>query len=411
METLQDRTIDPSTKLTRIAPDGREWVLYDTAQENDFLSWWLQTDYGQQLSTNGRSKVRWSAGSRSSEVWKHFDQVAELRSGRPKVICRSCLASLNHPHHKFHGTSAMGKHLKSKICRRSKRKVSFSAVTLSPVQEARAVFSPKSTFTKAHLEEQLVRTITSANLSFNITEEPAFRELLNLVHAESHILEFPTSRILHQRMRDMTTTYQESQLQDLPRDCNVSIALCCWKNPIGDNLMAVTAYYLDKEWRYREVLLGLEPLCDQKTELDPCDQVIELIREKGLLHRIFSVTIDHRVDDNLVLSLQKKFISSGGITAPQCFVRVPGTVQAIRLCLMRYIDNVTAVLGCATAENVQPVSYVNGWTDISDEEEIPRVLEKVYGPRSLGEKWLDLHLHIADPLICKIYQRDPTEAR
>jgi hypothetical protein len=152
MESLQNRTIDPPTKLTRFAPDGRDWVLYDTAQENDFLSWWLQTDYGQQLSTNGRSKVRWSAGSRSSEVWKHFDQVAELRSGRPKVICRSCLTSLNHPHHKFHGTSAMGKHLKSKIYRRSKRKVSFSAVTLSPVQEARAVFSPKSTFTKAQLE-------------------------------------------------------------------------------------------------------------------------------------------------------------------------------------------------------------------------------------------------------------------
>ena len=122
------------------------------------------------------------------------------------------------------------------------------------------------------------------------------------------------------------------------------------------------------------------------------------------------MTIDYRVDENLVLSLQKKFISSGGITAPQCFVRVPGTVQAIQLCLMRYIENVTAALGCATAENVQPLSYVNGWTEISDEE-IPRVLEKVYGPRPLGEKKIDLLMHIADSLICEIYQRDPTEAR
>jgi hypothetical protein len=280
----------------------------------------------------------------------------------------------------------MGKHLKSKVCRRSKRKVSFSAVALSPVQEARAVFSPKSTFTKAQLEEQLVRTITSANLSFSIIEEPAFRELLDLVHTDSHILEIPSSRILQQRMREMTTTYRESQLQDLPSDCHVSISLCCWKNAIGDHLMAVTAYFLDKEWRYREVLLGLEPLCNPKTELDPSDQVIELIRKKGLLHRIFSVTIDHRVDDNLVLSLQKKFISSGGITAPQCFVRVPGTVQVIQLCLMRYIKNVTAALGCATAEKVQPVSYVSGWAEMSDEEEMPRVLEKVYGPRPLGER-------------------------
>jgi hypothetical protein len=75
------------------------------------------------------------------------------------------------------------------------------------------------------------------------------------------------------------------------------------------------------------------------------------------------------------------------------------------------IDTVTAVLGCATAENVEPLSDVNGWTDISDEEEIPRVLEKVYGPSPHGEKKIDLLLHIADPLICRIYQRDPTEAR
>jgi hypothetical protein len=46
------------------------------------------------------------------------------------------------------------------------------------------------------------------------------------------------------------------------------------------------------------------------------------------------------------------------------------------------IDTVTAVLGCATAENVEPLSDVNGWTDISDEEEIPRVLEKI---RSFAE--------------------------
>jgi hypothetical protein len=45
MESLHNRTIDPPTKLTRFAPDGRDWVLYDTAQEDDFLSWWLQTNY------------------------------------------------------------------------------------------------------------------------------------------------------------------------------------------------------------------------------------------------------------------------------------------------------------------------------------------------------------------------------
>lgn len=115
--TPDDRPRSPSARLARFAPNHRDWVLYDAAQEDKFLSWWLETDYGQQLTRNGKHKFRWSVEWRSSKVWKHFDQVAELRSGRPKVVCRSCLTPLNYPHlphHKSHGTTTMGKHLKSK---------------------------------------------------------------------------------------------------------------------------------------------------------------------------------------------------------------------------------------------------------------------------------------------------------
>jgi hypothetical protein len=51
------------------------------------------------------------------------------------------------------------------------------------------------------------------------------------------------------------------------------------------------------------VLLGFELLCRPETGGDPCDQILGLIEEKGLLRRIFSVTIDYRVDENLMLPL------------------------------------------------------------------------------------------------------------
>ncbi|KAI3180037.1 hypothetical protein DTO027I6_10290 [Penicillium roqueforti] len=233
--TLEDRPRSTPAKLPRFAPGRRDWVLYDSDQEKEFLSWWLETEYGQQLTKNGKYKFRWSAESRSSKVWKHFDQVAELRSGRPKVVCRSCLTPLNHPHHprhKSHGTSTMGKHLKSNSCRRSKEEVSVSAVTPGPIQESRASFSPmRSRFTKAQFEGHLLRTITSAHLSFEVTEEPTFRELLDLVYSGPQALEVPSSKKLRHYMHDIVTTYQESQLQDLPGDSKVSIALCCWKGP------------------------------------------------------------------------------------------------------------------------------------------------------------------------------------
>ncbi|KAJ6174737.1 hypothetical protein N7485_005181 [Penicillium canescens] len=321
----------PSANLTRFAPDRRHWVLYETAQEHEFLSWWLETEYGQQLTKNGQYKFRWSTESRSSEVWRHFDQVAELRS---------------------------------------KEKVSVSAVTPGAIQEARAGFPPeRSRFTKAQLKEQLLRTITSANLPFGLTEEPTFRELLNLVYAGPQVLELPSSKQLRQHMHDVATTYQESQLQDLPGDSKVSIALCCWKSPLGWDFMAITAYYFDKEWSYREVLLGFELLCRPETGTDPGDQILALIGNKGLLGRIFSVTIDYRVDENLVLSLQEKLISSGGISRLQCFVGLPGIVQAIQLCLRRYIENITSSPERERVENVRAISHANGWTEPSDGEE------------------------------------------
>ncbi|KAJ9481012.1 hypothetical protein VN97_g12500 [Penicillium thymicola] len=362
--TLEDRPRGPPAKLTRLAPDRRDWVLYDTAQENKFLSWWLETDYGQQLTKNGKYNFRWSVESRSSKVWKHFDQVAELESGRPKVVCRSCLTPLNHPHHphhKSHGTSTMG-----------------------PIQAARANFPPiGSRLTKAQLKEQLLRTITSAKLSFEITEEPTFRELLDLVYAGPQALEIPSSKQLRQHMHDMVTTYEESQLQDLPGDSKVSIALCCWKSPLEQDFMAITAYYFDKKWCYREVLLGFELLCRPETGADPGDQILGLIEEKGLLRRIFSVTVDYRVDEKLVLSLQEKLTSSGGISSWQCFAGVPGTVQAIQLCLRRYIENITSSAEGERIGNVPAIPHVNGWADPSDGNEITRVLEKVTAIRAL----------------------------
>ncbi|KAJ5350258.1 hypothetical protein N7541_007985 [Penicillium brevicompactum] len=359
--TLEDRPRDPPANLTRFAPDRRDWVLYDTAQNNEFLLWWLETDYGRRLTKNGRYDFRWSVESRSSKAWKHFDQVAELRSGRPKVICRFCFTPLNHPHHphhKSHGTSTMGKHLKSKSCRRSVEKESVPAATPGPTQAALASFRPiGSRVTKTQLEEQLLRTITSAHLSFELMEKPTFRELLDLVYAGPQLLEIPSSKQLRQHMHDMVTTYQESQLQDLPGDSKVSIALCCWKSPLGQDFMAITAYYFDKQWSYREVLLGFELLCRPETGTDPGDQILGVIEEKGLLRRIFSVTIDYRVDENLVLSLQEKLL------------------QAIQLSLRRYIENITS--SPFGVENVGATSRANDWADPSDGKEITRVLRKI----------------------------------
>jgi hypothetical protein len=46
--------------------------------------------------------------------------------------------------------------------------------------------------------------------------------------------------------------------------------------------MAVTVYFLDKDWNYREMLLGFEPLHGPHTGNNLSDVLYQLLKERGL---------------------------------------------------------------------------------------------------------------------------------
>lgn len=123
----------------------------------EFLIWWAKTEYGQVLNSEGRSRIKWSIESHYAEVWRHFDQVADILTGRPKVICRTCLTLLDHPQHKKHGTSAMGKHQKSKSCRQGQKRTYRQTLTTNSIQKAfLGASSNCKKFTTLQLEERLL---------------------------------------------------------------------------------------------------------------------------------------------------------------------------------------------------------------------------------------------------------------
>lgn len=116
--------VPPPACLTRIGPDRRKvFVLYDRMMHNDWVDWWLQTDFG------SKSKINWDS-ARHSDVWNYYHQVAHNVDGIPKVMCQRCGAILEHPSTinpkavgrvQYHGTSTMQKHLKTAGCLRSKQ--------------------------------------------------------------------------------------------------------------------------------------------------------------------------------------------------------------------------------------------------------------------------------------------------
>lgn len=87
--------IPPS--LDRVGSDHRKlWILYKEMVHNDWVSWWLETDFGK------KSNIKWSS-SHSSPVWDNFHQVAHSSNGAPKVMCKRCGAILEHPYTEVEG--------------------------------------------------------------------------------------------------------------------------------------------------------------------------------------------------------------------------------------------------------------------------------------------------------------------
>lgn len=109
--------IPPS--LQRICLDrNNAYLVYSDMSKDDFVSWWLQTDFGKQ------KRIRWDARQQSN-VWKHFDQVAKTIDGVPKVMCKQCKKMLDHPQQHGNRTAAMLRHSKGIGCQRGSKSPSI----------------------------------------------------------------------------------------------------------------------------------------------------------------------------------------------------------------------------------------------------------------------------------------------
>lgn len=357
----------------------KNWILYQSALEREFLGWWEETEYGQKLNGDGQSQIKWSTESRHADVWKHFDQVADIDSGLPRVFCQACLTLLDHPQYKKNGTSAMSRHQKSNSCRKGKKRGSHQALISDSLQNHSLRESLSGhRVTAFQLEEQLLKTITCLRLPFQTVENPVFQRLLNLLYSGPGTLALPSAKTLRRRLRDAVTVQQESQLLDLPEDAKVSLALDCWTSPFQQAFMAITVYFIDKAWNYREMLLGFEPLHGPHTGINLSDVLHQLLKERKLLDRIFSVTTDNATNnETLIRALQEKLISTGAIGSRESIVRVPCMAHVIQLCLKQLLGHIRAAPKNKEVKTFWSDSQAIGLRDSANHGDVAHALAKV----------------------------------
>jgi hypothetical protein len=108
-------------------PFQLSYVLYNSDETDptmqtsrtQFVEWWLLTEFGSKKEL--QKSITWDTIQKRSDAWSSFDQVANARTGEPKVMCNRCQEVVVHPKFKRSGPSPMSNHLKSDSCSKARK--------------------------------------------------------------------------------------------------------------------------------------------------------------------------------------------------------------------------------------------------------------------------------------------------
>lgn len=142
--------------------------------------------------------------------------------------------------------------------------------------------------------------------------------------------------------------------------------------------MAITVYFIDKAWNYREMLLGFKPLHGPHTGINLSDILHQLLKERKLLDRIFSVTTDNATNnETLIRALQEKLISTGAIGSRESIIRVPYMAHMIQLCLKQLLGYIRAAPKNKEVKTFWSDSQAIGLRDSANHGDVAHALAKV----------------------------------
>ena len=119
--------------------------------------------------------------------------------------------------------------------------------------------------------------------------------------------------------------------------------------------MAVTGYFIDTDWNYRELLLGFEPLSGTHSGVNFSAVLLQLLQKYNLTDRVLTITTDNASNNNTLVASIQETVQSLNLGDNTAIVRVPCMAHVIQLSLKQ-------LLGQMKAEPKNNTTQVE-WTD------------------------------------------------
>ncbi|KAJ6001218.1 hypothetical protein N7481_001627 [Penicillium waksmanii] len=317
--------------LEHVGPQKKKiYVLWTDMVNDEFVAWWLKTEYGSQTKRNifeSRLLGAFSPGSCYSG-WIPA-----------KVMCRTCDHILSHPADRHRGTSSMNKHYSQGV---NCRKLAPRSQDIRRLIRNGAKPSQKGTFTQQAWIERVITFMTASRLPFQLVEHPQFRALIEMARLAPSFPEIPSAYMVRRQLQELVQERQNTLLRTLPMDAKLSIALDCWTSPFWQAFMAVTAYFLDKDWNYREILLGFEPLHGAHTGLYLSTVLLELLQKHRIEDRVLTATTDNASNNSTLVDSIRGTLQSLELPNHKPIIRMPCIAHVIQLSLKELLGRMEA---------------------------------------------------------------------
>jgi hypothetical protein len=244
-------------------------------------------------------------------------------------------------------------------------------------RQARYTPATRKIFDIAQWECKQVTLIAKSSLPFQFLAHQDFIDLVaeaQLCPSKPVLLSPKTAR---RRLQMMVKEGQQKVLSALPDGAKLSIALDCWTSPFHQAFMAVTGYFVDCDWKFREILLGFEPLQGTHSGTNLGATVFALLQQHAIVNRVLAVTTDNASNNTTTIESIQQSIDSLELPDQIPIVRIPCLAHVIQLSLRELLGSMKVDPKNDTTDRQWSEDQEKSLRAIQKQHEITYTLSKV----------------------------------
>ncbi len=208
-------------------------------------------------------------------------------------------------------------------------------------------------------------------MSFRLIEHSKFIRLINMLRFFIKILK---RTFFEDQIRKKYQIIQNRVLQDLKSNIKISIALNNWTSSNNIVFINVTDYFINKNWKYREIFFAFQSLSDAHTNEMMTKIVVNILKKYKLKNWLFAMTTNNASNNDKMRKNMKKILKDLEVKWEHEKNHVSCIAHVIQLAVNELLVSMKIF---AVNDRMNDVFHENRLNDIDKESELINILLKI----------------------------------